>query len=441
MSETNGGPPETDVFTTLTMAKMELNGGVIPAMTPLTDRAKKICDPEFTPGMGALEADPETTKLRCPIKGCGEYRHQLAKHLNSTHRDVGGRDRVVRVLQLPPDAALVSPEVQARLKENGRTVRRGGTCPATTNEGRRCNGYAYSDSTDGYCYMHWLNAEPGRRKNHQRAAAGKQGGRAQLTGVRNFHNTCRAQIAQRILSVRDRVGRVPSMSEARHYDPPLVGAIHRLYGWSGWNAALADCDLQTGTRTGGRYDKDGVLAMIAGFHDRHGRLPRRDEADAPTVPPMPSAEAIFNALGVDGWTKAMRVSARILGVDAGVYDTGLRDPVSTSDIAKAWGISIVAARNRLRRNKARGEICHGSNGSCKYWEKSDVDRIGEMYEPQSLESPVTTRTAARILGVGVRKAHHRLKEAGVRREVVSGGGAYYWERDDVEAVATNGAAP
>ena len=59
-----------DLYTSLIRAKQELNDGVLPPMTPVPENVQHFIDPAFTPGLGALEEDPEKG-LRCPVKGWG----------------------------------------------------------------------------------------------------------------------------------------------------------------------------------------------------------------------------------------------------------------------------------------------------------------------------------------------------------------------------------
>jgi hypothetical protein len=74
------------MYTTLVRAKATIRGEEAPPLTALTEHALKICDPDFVPGMGILEEDAERG-LRCPLRGCGKWYHELGKHLESHDSD------------------------------------------------------------------------------------------------------------------------------------------------------------------------------------------------------------------------------------------------------------------------------------------------------------------------------------------------------------------
>ena len=74
-------------YTSLTRLKMALADGRMPPMTPLSPRAMALLNPDFCIGMGAF-METEEMGLRCPV--CGKWFHDLTKHLNARHAELGG---------------------------------------------------------------------------------------------------------------------------------------------------------------------------------------------------------------------------------------------------------------------------------------------------------------------------------------------------------------
>ena len=106
-----------DLYTSLTNLKREMNGGRMPPMTPIPERALAVIDPALTPGLGALEEDPEKG-LRCPVRGCGKWAHALSSHITSAHRNIGGVRGFKRMMSIPRTAALLSRREKARRSED-----------------------------------------------------------------------------------------------------------------------------------------------------------------------------------------------------------------------------------------------------------------------------------------------------------------------------------
>lgn len=274
----------SELYTSLVRAKQELNGGTLPAMTPVPERVHHIIDPDLTVGMGALTEDPDKG-LQCPVRGCGRWLVNLRQHLNGSHADVGGAKGVLRALSIPENVPL---KPRAAREKQAEVMRRNiDTGKIDPMEGVR------------------LSAE-------KRSAYYKRGRRTKraTTGTRNLTNTCEAQIAQRILLVAEKVGRSPSMKEAVALDPPLRSAAIRVYG--SWNAAKAAVGLKTYDGSGGKasagwgYGRSDVLEMLGEFYRAHGRLPTVSEGRSPTrTPVIPSRPTIIKHLKADSWRDAM----------------------------------------------------------------------------------------------------------------------------------------
>jgi hypothetical protein len=290
-----------DLYTTLVRAKQELNGGRLPVMTPIPESAQHIIDPELTPGLGALEECPERG-VRCPVRGCGKYFHGgLTRHLNTIHADAGGAPNVKDLLSIRLTARLTSQRHYRERSE--RTKRR--------EVAKNLNGVSAKVRSER------------ARKAVKHLSWSKRSRSRRLVGVDNFRNTCEAQTAQRILSIRDRIGRVPSQYEAEHFDPGLPRAALRIYGR--WTAAIAACGLKSllNGRGGRERGREYALEMLAAWYDEHGSLPTEADAKNPRrIPLIPSANTIRKYMGTDAWPDAMRRVAFQLGVHPGRYALG-----------------------------------------------------------------------------------------------------------------------
>lgn len=259
-----------DVFTTLTLTKMALHNGQMPPMMPLTDEALVVCDPRFTPGMGALEADPKSEMLRCPFRGCGKHYHNLGVHIVRSH-GADGPQTLRKVLSLPVSAPLRSPLSLRHL----RAAR---------------------------------PRHPAKRVYKPRAVtstprpSGKPKPRKKTISELNWASSCPAQTLTRLLDLRNRLGREPTSSEAMKLDHGLFTAVGYLYG--SWPAGLGALVLKTKGRRG--FGKGHLLPMVAAFHRVHGRWPTRTEAGKDTtVPVIPAATIVMGALEADSWEVAV----------------------------------------------------------------------------------------------------------------------------------------
>lgn len=268
-----------DLFTSLVRAKQELNGGVLPAMTPIAEELHAIIDPAFAIGMGALAEDTEMG-LRCPVRGCGRWFRHLTPHLNAAHSGIGGADGIKHALSIPHNAPLVS--------QNSRVS-------ANRPPGRRPSERKFSQ-------------EESLRGAAHRAASHR------TIGARNLRNECEAQLAQRVLAVRDRIGRLPNYSDVLAHDPRLVDAALTVYG--GWTTFAAAFGIKLRRRPADPANKEDVLVMLRAWYDEHGSLPDYDTVRRFSMIP---AGVTMRALGTISWAVAMRRAATALGIRGGRY--------------------------------------------------------------------------------------------------------------------------
>lgn len=317
-----------DLYTTLVRAKQELNGGVLPAMTPIPENAQNIIDPAFTPGLGALEEHPEKG-LRCPVRGCGKWTHRLGDHLGKKHGDIGGARAVKYALSIPMGAPLAS----SRYRDGCRSRTRRLIDTGVTRPPMRTPAW---------------NDPVARAANARRAGRNGTG----TVGFRNLRNSCAAQLIQRLLAVRDRIGRTPSAREATQHDGTLVKLAQNLYG--SWNGLVAAAGL-VGRPTGNRdraADRAHVLVMLREWCAVHGSLPTRRQVATPTSAPLlPSYKAVLRAFECESYPEAMRRAAALLNIYGGRY--GLPENMRPLQIDRAHG---KAAEEALAKVIASGKV-------------------------------------------------------------------------------------
>lgn len=264
-----------DLYTSLTLIKQSLNGGELPPMTPLTDQAKKLIDPDFVEGMGGLVEDPEKG-LRCPVKGCGKWVHSLATHWRYSHGKTVGPVGVLReALSIPKSVSLLS----ARARENHRRAPQRGVA-----------------------------RDP--RMRSQGFPPVRVGSPATMM-ERNLKNTCDAQMAARYAALTAKFGRDPGFGDVMREDSKLVRAAAKFYGsWGAFKAAMGDRERRNGM-TG-----DEAVACLKAWYDVHGRLPTLFEIDNPTeLPLLPESRKILRAFRAKSWAKAMSHTAWLLGIE------------------------------------------------------------------------------------------------------------------------------
>jgi hypothetical protein len=285
-----------DLYTSLTHLKREMNGGVLPQMTPLTTRALKYLDPEFTIGMGALKEDPELG-LQCPVRGCGGWYHNLTRHLNTardeTHRQLGGAG-LKRLLDIPPTAKLSSTvhrkACSERLKRRGRIDR----LPIA------------------------------KQRQRPKKAARTYVRTMRSTGYRNFANQCEAQLAHKLVDLQHKVGRSPTTADVRReLGRGVYEAILKVFGTL--NVAKASVNLRI--RKQGSHceslNEDDILAMFGEYYRGNGCLPRSYELKMPQRPPLlPGRDTVARIMKTKSHSQAMRRIATLLGIDDGRYGSG-----------------------------------------------------------------------------------------------------------------------
>lgn len=288
-----------DLYTSLVRAKQELNGGVLPAMTPIPENVRHFIDPDFTPGLGALEEDPEKG-LRCPVRGCGRYFRLLGAHLDVSHADVGGQVGIRHALSLPPSkrsAPLVSRSYSERRASIARAFGAG---------------------------RNLIRASP-----EAGARGGRRGGRVsgavrRSVCLKNLRNACEAQMVQRLLSVQDKIGRTPSKREAIAITGSQVLAHHAVQLYGSWNGFLSFAGQRIRTQNKDKYDRASVLTAFSEWYNAHGSLPTWTEAKSPhRTPWLPSVAATQRRMGTTSWPEAMRMVASALGIRGGRYGVPL----------------------------------------------------------------------------------------------------------------------
>lgn len=268
--------PGAKLYTSLERAKMELAGGQLPVMTQIPKNIQHIIDPEFTIGLGALMED-DTLGLRCPFRGCGEWFQNLSAHISWMHSDVGNTAEFRKLMGIPKTAPLCSLALRIR-----RSI--------TMSDRIR----------SGEFVPHGGHGRP------------KGEGNIGNAGSRNFRNNCQAQIAQRILTLADKLGRSPSKSEAEKLDPNLVSAVSRIYGT--WNAAKSALELKAFSHHRAPIIKEHVLEQLRAYFQSHGRLPFITEVGEKSIPLVPGRHTILRAFNADNYPDAMNRASIALGV-------------------------------------------------------------------------------------------------------------------------------
>jgi hypothetical protein len=278
-----------ELYTSLTRLKMALNGGVLPPMTALTERARALLDPAFTPGMGALEEHAEKG-LRCPVRGCGQYFHQLSTHISGAHRNTISVHELRDALGIPQADGLVSTKLRLRLSSaNGRA---GGAAHLRNSQ-------------------HPMT-RPGRKEAYSVAR-------------RNLRDRCDAQIADKIRGLALELGRSPTAKEVRtRFSPGLMQYIYTIYG--SFNALKGYLGLTQWSAKRRSLAVDDLIASFGHYVAVHGDLPTAHEANNPTRTPLiPTYGTVKRALGVKTWAAAMEQLAAALDIRGGRY--GLRRAV------------------------------------------------------------------------------------------------------------------
>lgn len=287
-----------DPFTSLTALKMAMNGGEVPPMTPLTERAKKLIDPEFTIGMGAFRED-ETKGLQCAVRGCGGFYHNLGKHLDMAHKAAGGRQAVLAALELPKTTRLSSQASVARRRQSN------------SRQLVRATARAHEMRSSGV-----LGPHP-RRKHGQRNSV-----KAELMGVRNHRNVCEAQVRKFVVDLSVQLGRSPSIREGRKLiGDNWVKRVLRVYGT--WHNAVTMAGLKPhrpSRKEFNDHQRELALAALRAWYKAHGDLPSSEDAwRGDQLPLLPHRDSIMRGLKTDSWYEAMRRAAALLNIRGGRY--------------------------------------------------------------------------------------------------------------------------
>lgn len=290
---------KTRVYTTLTRVKMALNGGVLPPMTPLTAMARLVIEPSQTIGMGALIEDEERG-LRCPVKGCDVWTHNLGAHARS-HRAIGGVGAIRTALDIPETHSLLSAREHAIYSQRSKRLANPRFGPVSESEkAQRCT------------------TREARTTARARAAM--------AVGARNMRDACEAQLRRKFADFRSEYGRRPSEQEfgtafwpaiGGGYDGRPLDVIHDVYGT--WENAVAQLDVVT-TPINATLTSEQAVACLRAWWNNWEDLPEehdvrlRDE-----FPLLPPRLVILRAMKAESWDEAMRRAASLLNIYGGRY--------------------------------------------------------------------------------------------------------------------------
>jgi hypothetical protein len=284
-----------DLYTSLTRLKQAMNGGQLPPMTPLTEAAKKIIDPALTiggDGAGGIVAD-EQRGLQCPVRGCGKYFHDLARHIATTHKSIG-LPAFREAMSIPTKAPLQSDHML--------TVKR---------EGMKSRG-TFLKNAKRFGTAHRRTSETRRARTRSTNAASM--------GARNLRDRCVAQLSHKLIDLANTLGRSPSSNEARTIlGAGVVTEIIQTFGT--WNNAKAQCGLST-LRPGGQKEglRDAALSALEAWVEEHGDLPDMESAYLHNATPMLPPPNVFRmGLGSADWGECMRRAASLLDFHGGKY--------------------------------------------------------------------------------------------------------------------------
>lgn len=282
------------LYTSLVRLKQAMNGGELPPMTPIPLSSQRLIDPALTIGMGAITEDLDGG-LRCPVRGCGSWHHNLTKHLNASHGGAGGAKGVKRALGIPEKTSLVSHRLRQAASVHAKSL--------------------------GHL-RHKLSTTAERQRQR-----GRRGGAASAlsrvsVNARNLRDRCEQQLAQRLIELQQELGRAPSGPEfISKYGHGLYNAV--VDTWGTWNNAKGQCGLDVWKRQRPgqfRHTHETVLAAFGAWHERHHSLPTMQAAVNPTrTPLLPSVEVVFRVMGCRSWPEAMRRVAAFLNIYGGRY--------------------------------------------------------------------------------------------------------------------------
>lgn len=293
-----------ELYTSLVRLKQEMNDGQLPPMTPLPKELHATIDPAFTIGYGALTEDPDKG-LRCPIRECGRYAHNLTSHVNGSHKEIGGSRGLKKLLSIPQSAPLMSKSH----REHARIV-----MLANHASGRLV------DNLNGAQLRSIPLAERRLRSkavSHDAVAT---------VGAKNLKNRCIAQLSHRLIDLQNTLGRAPTEAEfIAAYGYNLRAALRSTFGT--WNNAKAQCGLNVYAQSSGakspkvlEHRREHALSALSAWYERYGALPSAKDASWPRrLPLLPYRRTICRAMNAATWGEAMRRAASILNIYGGRY--------------------------------------------------------------------------------------------------------------------------
>lgn len=282
------------LITSLNRVKLSAGGKPLPMMA-VPAGSLTLIDPTFTIGYGALTEDP-IKGLRCPVRNCGRYFHNLGSHLRHHHKDQGGVGAVRRALSLPVTASLVSERERTRLRTRALEIYR--NRPGVAERVRM-------GSIRGIARLKIL----GPRYRTSGATIGSK----------NAIERCEAQVLEAIRNLADKLGHSPTADEARaEYGSAFVYHAEEWFG--SWNGAKERAGLET---YGGLKDPVGEASVLGGirlWHEMHGALPSsKDARREDRFPRIPHRDTVLRTLGTRSWPEAMRRAAERLQLPHGSY--------------------------------------------------------------------------------------------------------------------------
>jgi hypothetical protein len=281
------------LYTSLVRIKQAMNGGHLPPMTPLSEEARRVVSAAYTIGMGALIEDEERG-LQCPIRGCGEWHHNLGKHVNWKHGDIGGSATVRTVLSLPKRVGLVSTPLRERMSAASKQRMEEGQSKPITAEAR----------------ARGLVSLRAQRSRVNVAISGGKG----CVNQKNWRDQCESQLGHKLIDLHNHLGRSPSQVEAAAaYGEAFVSAVLRLYGT--WTNAKRQQGFEIHRRQR-RYTIDEIVETFRVYYEVNGRLPSSSQAHKPTCTPLvPRQITVKKVLGVKSWPEAMQIISERLGIE------------------------------------------------------------------------------------------------------------------------------
>lgn len=122
---------------------------------------------------------------------------------------------------------------------------------------------------------------------------------------KNKRGVCIDQLKERILDLKDQLGRMPSSTDMRNYDRPTLERLTRQFG--GWTAALRFYHITPGPRNSAKtrhiHSKEELLAHLVRFKQMYGRAPSYSDARRKLIPDHGNYQYHFG-----GITKARRLA-------------------------------------------------------------------------------------------------------------------------------------